>query len=105
MAPWSVVYQAERRAERRRRWEVDEWVGRIVSKRSGLSVGIGDIVTVRIERIDTSSRHLDLVIADVPQVRETVPPDGGRLRKSKPKSSPKGKGKGYKQGRRGRRGR
>jgi ribonuclease R len=45
----------------------DQWVespstGRLVAKRSGMSIGIGDIVTVQIARVDLATRHLDLMI-------------------------------------------
>ncbi len=49
------------------RWRVDESTGRVVAQRSGLSLAIGDIVTVQIVAIDLPSRTMDLMITKTPQ--------------------------------------
>ncbi|MHC4970273.1 MAG: ribonuclease R family protein [Planctomycetota bacterium] len=78
-------------------WQADDRTGRLVAKRSGASLGVGDIVMVEIQRVDLGSRHLDLRLTELPRQ-----PD--RATASPPKEKRKGK-KGYKQGRRGRRSR
>jgi ribonuclease R len=83
------------------RWKVDEATGRLQGHRSGASLGIGDIVTVQIINVDLASRHLDLLLTEVPQ-RSAAEAPGGRKRGGEGAKS-KGKRKGYKKGRRGRR--
>ena len=69
--------------------------------RSGASLGIGDLVTVQIERVDVSSRQLDLRITELP--RRAQRPKPPKV-KAVPADRGRGKRKGYKQGRRGRKG-
>ncbi|MHC4304292.1 MAG: ribonuclease R family protein [Planctomycetota bacterium] len=78
-------------------WRADDRTGRLVAKRSGASLGIGDIVMVEIQRVDLGSRHLDLRLTELPRRADHPAPE-------RPREKRKGKG-GYKQGRRGRRSR
>jgi ribonuclease R len=84
------------------RWKVDEGTGRMVAQRSGAVLAIGDVVTVEIVNVSLASRHLDLLITEFPE-RAQAPEAGGRGDRPK-RAREKGKRKGYKQGRRGRRG-
>jgi ribonuclease R len=86
-------------ARRAQRWRLDQQTGRLIAPRSGASLGLGDAVAVRIERVDLGSRHLDLEITRMPE-RHLHSAAASAPRKEKVK----GKRKGYKQGRRGRRG-
>ncbi len=76
------------------------------NRRTGGSCGIGDIVTVQIERVDPAARQLDLRLAELPE-RAGTSGAAGRSRRRREKTGfperSKGKRKGYKQGRRGRR--
>ncbi len=97
--------------DRRRtgRWQADEGRGRLVDRATGASIGVGDIVTVQIARVDLPARHLDLRLTSFPERAEAAAADGearGPRRRAAPET-PRGKGKrkGYKQGRRGRRSR
>ncbi len=88
------------------RWNTDESTGRLVAQRSGASLGIGDIVTVQIVNVDLASRHLDLMLTEVPERNvQDVDSKGRKARASasKGRDREKGKRKGYKKGRRGRR--
>ncbi len=91
------------------RWQTNDRTGRLVATRSGASLGIGDVVTVRIERVDLASRHLDLSLTTLAaRSDQTAPPPRTTAHKQRATSGggrDKGKRKGYKQGRRGRRGR
>ena len=74
-------------------------MGRLVANRSGATVGIGDIVTVKIVQVDLASRHLDLMMTQMPE--RTAVGDGKHL--SKPRNLQKvkaggGKGKGRTKG-------
>ena len=85
------------------RWEVNERTGRLVARRSGATLGVGDVVTVRIQAIDLGSRRLDLAITKMQQRQRSlavVTP----TRASIAEDPPRGKRKGYKKGRRGRKG-
>ncbi len=82
-------------------WRTDERTGRLTAGRSGGSVGIGEVVTVVIERVDLASRHLDLTITKMPQRADKPKPP---RTKAVPADRGRGKRKGYKQGRRGRKG-
>ena len=86
------------------RWVANNRTGRIVAQRSGASLGVGDIVTVQILRVDLASRHLDLRITKFP-TQDTSKTTGSRSRAEGSGKRTKGKRKGYKQGRRGRKGR
>jgi ribonuclease R len=91
-------------------WRSDPRTGRLVAKRSGAALGIGDLVTVQVQRVDLASRRLDLRLTKLPsrsdQASAPRPPrpiaTGARPRRA---TAAKGKRKGYGQGRRGRRGR
>ena len=78
-------------------WQADDRTGRLVAKRSGASLGIGDIVMVEIQRVDLGARHLDLRLTGLPTRVDRPAPE-------QPKAKRKSKG-GYKQGRRGRKNR
>ena len=92
--------QAGGRADR---WVTNDRTGRIAAQRSGASLGVGDIVTVQILRVDLASRHLDLRITKLP-TQDTAKIAGSRSRPEGSGKRTKGKRKGYKQGRRGRKG-
>ncbi len=61
------------------RWSSDDRTGRLVAHRSGASLGIGDIVTVQIARVDLPARRLDLKLTAMPQ----------RTAEARPISAPK----------------
>jgi hypothetical protein len=68
---------------------------------------VGDVVKVQIARVDLAARHLDLRLAELPR-RAEADGETGKPRAQRPPSAPrrgKGKLRGYRQGRRGRRGR
>jgi len=48
------------------RWVPNDRTGRLTAQRSGASIGIGDIVTVQIAKVDLATRHLDLLITKLP---------------------------------------
>ena len=83
------------------RWKTDEATGRLVAGRGGQTIGIGDLVTVRIMNVDLASRHLDLLLTELPERTERT-----EVRRAKAAVGARQKGhrKGYKKGRRGRRG-
>ncbi len=93
---------------RSKRHRVEGRAGRMTTRRAGESCGIGDIVTVQIVRVDPAARHLDLRLTALPE-RAGAAGAGGRSRRRREQTGvperPKGKRKGYKQGRRGRRSR
>ena len=80
-------------------WDVNESSGRLTAQRSGASLGIGDIITVRILQVDLASRHLDLMITQMPERRPAPPQSKSSIGAGGKRE--KGKGKGYKKGRRG----
>lgn len=97
-------------------WRVDERTGRLVGQRSGASLRIGDIVTVKIARIILAARHMDLILTKfperAPEDRES-PPGGSRNRHQSRKDlkraarsqkkiddKKRAKSSGYKKGRR-----
>ncbi len=105
--------------ERADRWIVNERTGRLVSGRSGSSVGLGDTVKVGILAIDLASRTMDLSItklgrapaapreAEFKKVRAGGPKRDGRdpsrdLLGRETTSWTKGHKRGFKRGRRGR---
>lgn len=75
------------------RWNLNEQTGRLVAQRSGASLGIGDIVTVKISRIDLGSRHMDLLLTKMPD-RETKAFTGrrGKSKPGEPKKTSRAKG-------------
>jgi ribonuclease R len=99
------------------RWTVNERTGRLVSVRSGASIGMGDRVKVGIQAIDLASRTLDLAITALPRQgpaasgtqadeRRLADRDARRdLLHRDVTSSRRGHKRGFKQGRRGRKGR
>lgn len=109
-----------RRTAREDRWIINPAIGRATAERSGAVLNVGDIVTVQIVAVDLASRHLDLVITGLPErasskaaahkgAREERHADERGTRRGhaigRGKTTPRGKRKGYKQGRRGRRSR
>jgi ribonuclease R len=96
----------ERNADR---WQVDQATRRLVAKRSGAVIGLGDPVRVRIVQVDLASRHLDLLLTELPQRREAPADARPKKRKEAARTGGRGKGKGkrkgYNEGRRGRRSR
>ncbi|MHC4415618.1 MAG: ribonuclease R family protein [Planctomycetota bacterium] len=89
------------------RWVADHRTGRLVAERSGASIGVGDIVTVEVLRVDLASRHLDLKLTALSPsaAREAPAPRRKKKEAAAPAARPGGKRKGSKQGRRGRKGR
>jgi len=88
------------------RWQPEESTGRLTARRSGASIGIGDIVTVQIMNVDLASRHLDLMLTELPpRFGHEGAAEGGKSEKKKGEPRSKGKRKGYGKGRRERRGR
>ncbi len=81
------------------RWIAHRDTGRLVAKRSGASIGVGDVVTVLISRIDLPDRHMDLLITKMPDrmsKTSTAEPDhdrDGRKRGRRPKGKGKAGGK------------
>ncbi|MBV8782346.1 MAG: ribonuclease R [Phycisphaerae bacterium] len=73
------------------RWEVDERSGFVRGRQSGKKIGVGDVVTARVVRVDLPRRELDLAIMDF--VKKTghaaIEPAG----KKKKKGHRKGKAK------------
>jgi ribonuclease R len=86
------------------RWNTDDSTGRLVAQRSGASLGIGDIVEVRIVNVDLASRHLDLQLTAMPE-RSTAEAGGrGASRRARGRGEqPKGRGRkrGQKRGKGG----
>ena len=92
------------------RWHQNKLSGRLIAEKSGMSIGVGDQVTVQIGLIDLAAREMNLTIASYDPV---VPPVGGtevRVHagartesRSRSNRHSKGKRKGYKMGRRGKR--
>jgi ribonuclease R len=91
-------------------WDVDERAGQVRGQRTGRVIGIGDLVTARIARVDPPRRQLDLVIAELKP--RPGRPAAWRLDQRQPEktSAKKPKTKNFKtrrphaqQGRRGRR--
>lgn len=98
-------------------WIVNEAIGRATASRSGAVLSVGDIVTVQIVAVDLASRHLDLLITQMPNRPTTAPQgkkgarderhaDAAGTRRGKAigagKTRKRGKRSGFKQGRRGR---
>jgi hypothetical protein len=105
------------------RWIPQPATGRLIASRSGASIGIGDLVTVKIQRIEVASRTMDLTVVKFAERREESAGEAGHLGKRAERLAAKadaadydrgGKGKrgrvdghrrGFKQGRRGKRSR
>ncbi len=45
-------------------WQVDERSGSVKGRRSGIRIGVGDVVRARIAKVDVPRRQLDLAIVD-----------------------------------------
>jgi ribonuclease R len=78
-------------------WEVNEKGGFVRGQRSGTRIGIGDVVKVRIVRVDLPRRELDLAITELRGRAQPAPGaepgTGGRAPKERGKT-PKGRDKG-----------
>lgn len=92
-------------------WRINDRTGRLTAGRSGATIGVGDIVTVSIARIDLAARRMDLLIRALPDA--TTSPFVGRAQERSAKRDLKKEGvsldpaghkhrKGYRKGRRGR---
>jgi ribonuclease R len=78
-------------------WSVDENAGVIRGQRTGKRIGIGDLVTARIARVDPPRRQLDLAIIELlGRAGHPAPPEPGTKR-----PQPKGRGKSQKAPQRG----
>ncbi|MCP4834327.1 MAG: VacB/RNase II family 3'-5' exoribonuclease [Phycisphaera sp.] len=89
---------AGRSSSREDRWDRDERSGRLVARRSGASIGLGDAVRVRIMRADPDARQLDLAIIELVDRAPMVAADRGRGGNAGGKRSEKG-GEGRGRGR------
>ena len=69
---------AGRSSGREDRWDRDERSGRLVARRSGASIGLGDAVVVRIMRSDPDARQLDLAIIELVDRAPMVASNRGR---------------------------
>ncbi|MCH7603174.1 MAG: VacB/RNase II family 3'-5' exoribonuclease [Planctomycetes bacterium] len=74
-------------------WRVNESTGRLVANRSGATVGIGDIVTVKIVQVDLASRHLDLMMMQLPERTSMEHPKKASKPRSLQKVKPGGPGR------------
>ncbi|MEC8320878.1 MAG: VacB/RNase II family 3'-5' exoribonuclease [Planctomycetota bacterium] len=83
------------------RWDRDERSGRLVARRSGASVGLGDAVKVRILRSDPDARQLDLAILELVDRAPMVAAGRGRGGGARVGSNERGKGQGRGRGRGG----
>jgi ribonuclease R len=68
-------------------WVISEHTGRLVSRKSGLSIGIGDLVSVKIIAVDVASRQMDLQLT-------TMPADAQATRGPRDEPAPPGKHRG-----------
>jgi ribonuclease R len=55
------------------RWTLHAPTGRLVAQRSGMSIGLGDLVKVGIMNIDLAARRMDLKISDLSSARSVLP--------------------------------
>ena len=73
-------------------WDVDEWSGQVTGQRTGRRIRIGDVVDVRIVKVDVPRRELHLAILKLRG--EAPPPQKGRPGKDKPRfARPSGGGR------------
>ncbi|MAC20784.1 MAG: hypothetical protein CMJ23_14120 [Phycisphaerae bacterium] len=70
-------------SQREDRWDRDERSGRLVARRSGASVGLGDAVRVKVMRSDPDARQLDLAILELVERAPMVAAGRGRKGGSK----------------------
>ncbi|MBC02646.1 MAG: hypothetical protein CMJ34_04995 [Phycisphaerae bacterium] len=86
---------AARSSGREDRWDRDERSGRLVARRSGASIGLGDAVRVRIMRSDPDARQLDLAIIELVDRAPMVASSRGRGgRGSDDRKDGRGRGRG-----------
>ncbi len=94
------------------RWQKQESTGRMTSPRSGASLGVGDAVEVKIANINLSMRQMELSLVKVVK-KSSVGGGDDTIRGKRDKGFVGGRGaprserghkKGFKQGRRGKRG-
>jgi ribonuclease R len=97
-------------ARQEERWRINERTGRLTGQKSGASIGLGDRVEVQIAAIDLGTRQMDLLIKRLPSredrphvSRASTPHSRRKVEAEGYKRRQKNRG-GYKQGRRGRRG-
>jgi len=87
-------------------WDVDERAGQIRGQRTGNRIGIGDLATVRVAKVDVARRELQLAITELlRRSGPAAPPPAGRPKQGKrPKPSQQRRGGGSvnKRSRRGR---
>lgn len=76
------------------RWTVHAATGRLVAQRSGMSIGLGDLVVVRIVSIDLAARRMDLAISELKSTARDLTPVRGEGRPVKPRPGQGGKSKG-----------
>ena len=74
-------------------WDVDERSGIIRGQRTGRRIGIGDVATVRIARVDVARRELDLAILEVRSRCGKIDVEKPKTKKANPreKSQPRGR--------------
>jgi ribonuclease R len=71
------------------RWEMQEGANRLVARRSGASIGLGDVVKVLIVQVNPSARQLDLAITGLPQ-RANGRGEAGSRRAKSPRGARRG---------------
>lgn len=71
------------------RWSVDRTTARLTAGRSGMSVGVGDMVRVRIVEVDTAARHLTLELTGVAQRADRGESEGGAPRRRGDATAPR----------------
>ena len=80
-------------SQREDRWDRDDRSGRLVARRSGASVGLGDAVRVKVMRSDPDARQLDLAILELVERAPMVAAGKGRKGGSKHADGGRGSGK------------
>jgi ribonuclease R len=72
-------------------WQVDERSGQVVGKRTGTRIGIGDAIIVRIAKVNTARRELDLalikVTARIARTAAAIPARGPTKKQYRPEKS------------------
>jgi len=86
-------------------WDVDERAGRVRGQRTGTKIGIGDLVTARVARVDPARRELDLSIVELVGRPGRLGGGAAPQREREKKKSGSGGKRPNRQGRRGRKGR
>ncbi|MCA9291658.1 MAG: VacB/RNase II family 3'-5' exoribonuclease [Phycisphaerales bacterium] len=77
-------------------WVQNESTRRLVARRSGASVGLGDLVTAKIIAIDLVARQMELVITKLPARAPETPDAGPKNRRGDHDRKSRGKGKSAK---------